>query len=113
MFKSFEVEGLERRRLFSVPAGFTESRVGPVLASTTTMTLVPDGRIFVAEQNGRLRVIKDGQLLSTPFVALPVDSTGERGLLALTLDPQFATNGYVYVGYTLKTPDGVTRNRIS
>ena len=59
------------------------------ISSATTMTLVPDGRIFVAQQNGALRVIKNVALLSTPFLTVPVTSTDERGLLGVTLDPNF------------------------
>jgi glucose/arabinose dehydrogenase len=68
------------------------------------MTFAPDGRLFVAEQGGKLRVVKDSRLLPTPFVDLTsiTDSTGERGLLGIALDPNFATNKFVYVYHTLK-----------
>lgn len=68
------------------------------------MAFAPDGRIFVAEQPGRLRVIKNGQLLPSPFVDLTrlVDSRGERGLLGVAFDPAFGSNGYVYLYYTKK-----------
>ena len=65
------------------------------------MALAPDGRIFVAEQGGRLRVIENGALLPTPFVTLNVHFSGERGLLGVTLDPAFSVNQYVYVYYTV------------
>ena len=54
------------------------------------MQFAPDGRLFVCEQGGRLRVIKDGALLATPFVTLTVNSSGERGLLGVAFDPAFA-----------------------
>ena len=84
----------------TLPAGFTERGVATGLASPTAMEFAPDGRLFVAEQGGRLRVIKNGALLPTPFVTLTVDSTGERGLLGVAFDPDFATNHFVYVYYT-------------
>ena len=74
------------------------------VSSATTMALAPDGRIFVAEQAGRLRVIKNGALLSTPFVTVPVTSSSERGLLGVTFDPGFASNRFVYVYYTAASP---------
>jgi glucose/arabinose dehydrogenase len=74
------------------------------VSSATTMALAPDGRIFVAEQAGRLRVIKNNTLLATPFVTVPVTSTDERGLLGVTFDPGFATNRFVYVYYTAASP---------
>ena len=57
----------------------------------------PDGRLFVAEQGGRLRVIKNGALLSAPFVTVTVNASGERGLLGVAFDPDFATNQFVYI----------------
>ena len=74
------------------------------VSSATTMALAPDGRIFVAEQAGRLRVIKNNTLLATPFVTVPVTSTDERGLLGVTFDPNFASNRFVYVYYTAASP---------
>ncbi|HEX8911731.1 MAG TPA: NPCBM/NEW2 domain-containing protein [Humisphaera sp.] len=99
--RPFGVERLEGRTLFStLPSGFTETLVGTGLTSPTAMQFAPDGRVFVTEQGGSVRVIKDGQLLPTPFVTVNADSTGERGLLGVTVDPDFATNHYLYVYYT-------------
>ena len=81
--------------------GFTESLVANGLPGPTAMDFAPDGRLFVCLQSGQLRVIKNGALLATPFVSLPVDSSGERGLLGVAFDPNFATNNYVYVYYTV------------
>ena len=74
------------------PSGFTETVVATGLSEPTAMAEAPDGRIFVCEQGGTLRVIQDGQLLATPFVSLNVDSTGERGLLGVAFDPNFQIN---------------------
>src|SRR6188768_1581595 len=84
----------------TVPAGFTDSTVASGLSSPTAMEIAPDGRIFVSQQGGALRVIKNGALLPTPFLSLSVNSTGERGLLGVAFDPAFASNRYVYVYYT-------------
>ncbi|HEY9044963.1 MAG TPA: PQQ-dependent sugar dehydrogenase [Ohtaekwangia sp.] len=92
------------------PAGFSRVQVANGISNPTVMAFAPDGRIFVAQQNGALRVIKNGALLTTPFIQLSVNSSGERGLIGIALDPNFATNGYIYLYYTL--PDG-SRNRIS
>jgi len=75
------------------------------------MQFAPDGRLFVCEQGGNLRVIKNGVLLPTPFVSLTVDSNGERGLLGVAFDPNFASNQFVYLYYTTTTP--TVHNRIS
>ena len=84
--------------------GFTQSQFVGGLSGPTAMTFAPDGRIFVAQQGGNLRVIKNGRLLSRPFVSTKVDSRGERGLLGVAVDPDFASNRYVYVYHTVRSP---------
>jgi glucose/arabinose dehydrogenase len=95
----------------SLPAGFTERQVATGIADPTAMAFAPDGRLFVCQQNGRLRVIKNGTLLTNPFVTLTVNRDGERGLLGVAFDPQFASNHFVYVYYTATTP--AIHNRLS
>ena len=63
-------------RAATLPPGFTEALIASGLSSPTAMQFAPDGRLFVCEQGGRLRVIKDGALLPTPFVTLTVNSIG-------------------------------------
>ena len=95
----------------TVPTGFTDSVVASGLNNPSAMALAPDGRIFVCQQGGALRVIKNGALLATPFLTVTVDSSGERGLLGVAFDPNFASNQLVYVYYTATTP--TIHNRIS
>jgi glucose/arabinose dehydrogenase len=95
----------------TVPQGFSDSLVAAGLTNPTAMALAPDGRIFVCQQNGALRVIKNGALLPTPFLTVTVDSSGERGLLGIAFDPNFVSNQLVYVYYTATTP--TIHNRIS
>ena len=95
----------------TLPAGFTEAQIASGLASPTAMQFAPDGRLFVCEQGGRLRVISNGVLLPTPFVTLTVNASGERGLLGVAFDPAFPVNHFVYVYYTATTP--TVHNRIS
>jgi glucose/arabinose dehydrogenase len=95
----------------TLPAGFTETQVVTGLDAPTAMAFAPDGRLFVAEQGGRLRVIKDGALLSTPFLTVSVNSEGERGLLGVAFDPGFTFNKFVYVYYT--TAASPIHNRVS
>jgi glucose/arabinose dehydrogenase len=95
----------------TLPTGFAETQVASGLASPTAMAFAPDGRLFVAEQGGKLRVIKNGALLPTPFLTVAVDSNGERGLLGVTFDPDFPASPYVYVYYTATSP--TFHNRVS
>lgn len=89
------------RAAVTVPKGFVKSQVATGLDRPTAMTFAPDGRIFVAEQGGKLRVVENGRLLDRPFARVRVDSGGERGLLGVALDPNFSKNGYVYVYHTV------------
>ena len=99
----------------TLPDGFVQDRVTGGLTNPTTMAFAPDGRLFVAEQAGTLRIVKDGRLLPTPFLDISnkVNSDGERGLLGVAFDPNFSANQYVYVYYTRNRP-GMTpeHNRV-
>jgi glucose/arabinose dehydrogenase len=59
-------------------------------------------RLFIVEQTGRIRIVKNGSLLSGSFLDLSgqISSTGERGLLGLAFHPQYAQNGVFVVNYT-------------
>ncbi len=91
-------------------ANFSQVEVASGISNATAMAFAPDGRIFVTQQNGVVHVIKNGVKLATPAISLPVNSSGERGLMGIALHPSFSTNGIIYLHYTL--PDG-SRNRIS
>ncbi len=95
----------------TLPSGFAETLVASGMSSPTAFAIAPDGRIFVCQQGGSLRVIQGGSLLATPFVTLSVNSSGERGLLGVAFDPNFATNNFIYVYYTTSTSP--IHNRIS
>jgi glucose/arabinose dehydrogenase len=80
----------------TLPQGFTESRVVSGLTNPTDMEFAPDGRLLVAEQAGKVRIANpDGTLATFLDISAKVDSTGERGLQALTFDPGFSTNRYL------------------
>jgi hypothetical protein len=93
------------------PAGFSQVQVANGLNNPTAMVFAPDGRVFVTQQGGALRVIKNGALLPTSFIQLTVDAAGERGLIGVVLDPAFSTNQYIYLYYTV--PGTPAHNRIS
>src|SRR5262249_20142010 len=95
----------------TLPTGFSETVIATGLPGPTTMALAPDGRIFVDLEGGDVRVIRDGNLLDTPFPHLNVDPTRDRGLLGVAFDPHFADNQYVYFYYTV--PGSPAHNRVS
>lgn len=95
------------------PAGFsrnTDYVTG--LSSATAFAQAPDGRLFISQQGGAMRVVDStGTLLTTPFMTLTVDSNGERGLLGVAFHPDFLTNQFVYAYYTV--PGSTSHNRVS
>lgn len=88
----------------AIRAGFVEHVVADSLDSPVSMAIAPDGRVFVCEQGGRLRVVRDGKLLARPFLTVPTAAFQEEGLLGVAFDPQFAKTKRVYVSYTALTP---------
>ena len=95
----------------TLPASFQETTVVTGLSSPTAMEFAPDGRLFVTEKGGSLRIIKNGALLSTPFVTVPVNTSSERGLLGIAFDPNFSSNRFLYVYYTRAAAP--IKNRVS
>jgi putative heme-binding domain-containing protein len=87
-----------------LPAGFKAEVVATGLNGATALEVAPDGRIFVCEQTGALRVVKNGKLLAKPFVKLRVDATWERGLLGVTVAPGFPKTPHVFVCYVAARP---------
>ena len=85
-------------------------RVAQGLSSPVYVT-APRGdvsRVFVVEQTGRIRIIKWGSLLATPFldISASISSGGERGLLSMAFHPNYASNGRFFVYYTGTDPVG-------
>jgi glucose/arabinose dehydrogenase len=95
----------------TLPPGFTESQVVSGLTNPMDMEFAPDGRLFVAEQAGKVLIAKpDGTLATFLDISEKVDSNGDRGLQALAF---FSTNNFVYLHYTMKaTATTPTHDRI-
>src|SRR5690349_2370789 len=73
-------------------------------------------RVFVVEQEGRVRVVRDGVVLATPFLDLTAEvnsSTREQGLLSLAFHPAFATNGRYDVCFTDASSSIVVREYVA
>jgi glucose/arabinose dehydrogenase len=78
-----------------------------------SLAFAPDGRLFISERPGRIRVVTAGVLAGTPWMTLNVTTnTSEGGLMGLALDPNFANDPWVYVCYTFDD-EGAPENRIS
>jgi glucose/arabinose dehydrogenase len=87
--------------------------VSPITGLTrpTHVTHAGDGsgRLFVVEQEGTIRVVRDGVLQATPFLNIRdrISSGGERGLLSVAFPPDYASKGYFYIDYTDTNGDSV------
>jgi len=97
----------------NLPAGFSRTTYTSGLSPVTAMAFAPDGRLFVCQQNGALRVVPagGGSPLATAFHTFTVTNAGEQGLLGVAFHPDFTSNGFVYVYYT--SPSPTNHNRIS
>ena len=88
------------------PAGLTVSleTVADGLQAPLAVTSAGDGsgRIFVVQQGGQVRIVRDGALVAKPFldIAARITSGGERGLLGLAFHPNFPTDPRLFVDYT-------------
>ena len=92
---------LAQAQTFSDP-GFTSEVVTTLPQFLPVgVTWASDGRMFIWQRNGVIRVYKNGQLLPTPFldISANVNQFDDRGMLGLALHPNFLVNGYVYVIY--------------
>jgi glucose/arabinose dehydrogenase len=68
-------------------------------------------RALVSERPGRIRLVKDGKLLSQPYAEVEVASNGEGGLMGLALHPEFSSKPYVYAMHTYRK-EGQPFNRV-
>ena len=95
---------------YSIP-GLSDTAVVQGLVAPTDLDWLPDGRMLVLEKRGTVRIVVDGALQATPALdwTSRVDTLSERGLLGICVDPDFGSNGFVYLYYTTKAP----ANRVS
>jgi glucose/arabinose dehydrogenase len=101
--------------LAAPPANFTSETLLTNLNEPTAVSFLPDGRMLVLERYGRVHLAEAGASTVNPtaFIDLTTNTNtdqGERGLTGIAVDPQFATNGYVYFFYTSNSP---LRDRVS
>ena len=108
------VERLEGRALLAtLPPGFSETAVATGLSSATAMEFAPNGDLWVLEQTGAVKRFRPNNPTADVvgnISSLGLDSSGERGLLGIAFDPQYATTKQVYLYYTATSP--TTHNRI-
>lgn len=94
-------------------AGVEVEAVAGGLETPWAIVFAPDGRIFITERPGRIRVIKDGKLQGQPWMEIDAYEVSEAGLMGLALDPEFSRNRFVYAAYTYRDSSGRLTNRLA
>ncbi|HQY92490.1 PQQ-dependent sugar dehydrogenase [Caldilinea sp.] len=97
---------------FNLPYGFIQEGVVMGLDLPTSFALAPDGRIFITEKAGRVRVYQHGELLGDPFIDLTteVNDAADRGLMGIAVDPAWPQRPYVYLAFAYDPPEIKDRN---
>jgi glucose/arabinose dehydrogenase len=83
------------------------------LETPWAIAFAADGRAFISERPGRIRVIKDGKLQREPWMEIDAYEVGEAGLLGLALDPGFERSRFLYAAYTYRDGSGRLKNRLA
>ncbi|MEZ4713013.1 MAG: PQQ-dependent sugar dehydrogenase [Caldilineaceae bacterium] len=86
---------------FVLPDGFTQEVLTDKLDGPTSFAFAPDGRIFITQKAGTVRVWQNGELLPQNFIDISheVNQTADRGLLGIAVHPNFPAAPYVYLSY--------------
>ncbi len=90
-----------------LPRGFVQETVVEGLDRPTAFAFAPDGRIFIAEHAGRIRVVHQGVLQAEPFVDIRdhVNTAVQRGAMGIAVHPGWPAVPYVYLAYTYEPPE--------
>src|SRR6266542_1429826 len=84
----------------AMAAGLNLQLVASGYSSPVFVTNAGDSRLFVVEQDGRIKIVGGGTFLD---ISAMTSKGGERGLLGLAFHPNYASNGLFYVAYTRKS----------
>jgi putative heme-binding domain-containing protein len=96
--------GQATRGRIALPEGFVIETIATGLTGCTALETASDGRVLVCQQTGALRVIKNDVLLDEPMLTLAVDSHWERGLIGVTVHPDFRSIPELFVCYVAAEP---------
>lgn len=94
-----------------LPSGFANYEIAGGL-NPTDLAISADGRVFLTEKDGLVRIVQNGALLTDPFVILQVEAFNEQGLGHIALHPDFPNTPYVYLYYTVPDSIGLSHNRL-
>ena len=111
----FVVTGICSAAAQAAETQLTTTRIVAGLSAPVGVVSPPgeSGRLFVVQQNGQIKIIKNGQVLATPFLSISVTFGGERGLLGLAFDPDCQSNGSFYVNDSRGSTTHIARFTVS
>ena len=90
----------------TVSSGFRPETIAEGINAGTALATTPDGRVYVAEQTGHVRIVEDGVVLERPLLDLSetVNTNWERGLIGMQFDPEYPLKPYLFVVYVGSNP---------
>ncbi len=98
----------------TLPTGFAEDVIASGITGATAMAIAPNGDVWVTEQTGTVKRFRPGSTAADVVTSVTVDSGGERGLLGIAFDPDYATNKLLYLYHTVPgTSSAAPFNRVS
>ena len=95
-----QIDGLFRKVILDADAEI-DGKLADTLKDPMELAVAPDGRVFFAQRDGTVKLIKPGAKESIVIAKLPVFTGLEDGMLGITLDPNFAKNNWVYLNRSL------------
>src|SRR6185295_11139241 len=103
-------------RAQSYQSGFTGTDLlGASFSGASSMAVAPDGRVYIAQHSGEVRVYDPAiGLAPSPLYTFPVQYAGERGLIGIAVDPNWSSNHFIYAHYSRSSPsNGAVIKRIT
>ena len=99
-------EVLAQSRPLTLPAGFIQEVIAQDLGPVTAFAITPAGHILIARKHGSVKVLKDGDVLESPFIDISGQTNiyGDRGLMGMTIHPNFPNPAYVYLAFAYDPP---------
>ena len=88
----------------ALPQSFFKTEVASGFNEPTDFVETPDGKILVIEKSGNIKIVSNGVVSNFTNSPIAVNQQGERGLLGITLDPNYQQNRFIYIFYVNNNP---------
>ncbi len=97
---------LAQSQPLTLPPGFIQEVIAQDLGPATAFAMTPAGSVLIARKHGSVKVVKDGNVLESPFIDISgqTNTYGDRGLMGIALHPSFPNPAYVYLAFAYDPP---------